>query len=180
MLEKYFMCFFIACHNISSSLTQKSGVNISHKNWNFSGTASENFKTFPDNCQESRWAGKHHVLHDAFRSTATCRDSSLSFFLICQIRIPKFLETLHDFVPLFTGCLTTDMNKVSAFFMEKSPYFIENFDHILFTTDVSFIIKPYLGEKLKGNSENFHMKKKKFILFQNFFSKFFEIFFCFK
>ena len=80
----------------------KTGVNISHKNWNFSGTASENFKTFPDNCQESRWAGKHHVLHDAFRSTATCRGSSLFFFLICQIRIPKFLETLQDFVPLFS------------------------------------------------------------------------------
>ena len=43
------------------------------------------------------------------------------------------------------------MNKVLAFFMEKLPYFIENFDHILFTTDVSFIIKPYLGKKLKGN-----------------------------
>ena len=25
-----------------------------------------------------------------------------SFFLICQIRIPKFLETLQDFVPLFS------------------------------------------------------------------------------
>ena len=61
-----------------------------------------------------------------------------------------------------TGCLTTDMNKVSAFFMEISPYIIENFDHILFTTDVSFIIKPYLGEKLKGNSENFNLKKKLF------------------
>ena len=80
----------------------KAGVNISHKNLNFSGTASENFKTFPDNCQESRWAGKHHVLHDAFRSTATCRGSSVFFFLICQIRIPKFLETLQDFVPLFS------------------------------------------------------------------------------
>ena len=51
---------------------------------------------------------------------------------------------------LNTGCLTTDMNKVSAFFMEKTPYFIENFDHILFTIEVSFIIMPYLGEKLKG------------------------------
>ena len=70
-----------------------------------------------------------------------------------------------------TGCLTTDMNKVSAFFMEISPYIIENFDHILFTTDVSFIIKPYLGEKLKGNSENFHSKK--IILFQQIFFKIF-------
>ena len=51
------------------------------------------------------------------------------------------------------------MNKVSAFFMEKSPYFIENFDHILFTTDVSFVIMPYLDEKLKGNSKNFHLEK---------------------
>ena len=66
-----------------------------------------------------------------------------------------------------TGCLTTDMNKVLTFFMETSPYFFENFDHILFTTDVSFIIKPYLGEKLKGNSENFHSKKKLFC-FKNF------------
>ena len=24
-------------------------------------------------CKESQWAGKHHVLHDAFRSTATCK-----------------------------------------------------------------------------------------------------------
>ena len=60
---------------------------------------------------------------------------------------------------LHTGCLTTDMNKVSAFFMEKSPYFIENFDHILFTIEVNFIIMPYLGKKLKGNSKNFHLKK---------------------
>ena len=30
--------------------------------------------------EESRWAGKHHVLHDdAFRSTATCRGSSHFF-----------------------------------------------------------------------------------------------------
>ena len=71
------------------------------------------------------------------------------------------------------------MNKVSAFFMEISPYIIENFDHILFTTDVSFIIKPYLGEKLKGNSENFHSKKKLFC-FKKFFSKFFEKNFHFK
>ena len=74
---------------------------------------------------------------------------------------------------LHTGCLTTDMNKVSAFFMEKSPYLIENFDHILFTTDVSFVIMPYLAEKLKGNSKNFHLEKnfKNFwvkIFFQNF------------
>ena len=46
-----------------------------------------------------------------------------------------------------TGCLTTDMNKVSAFFMEISTSFIENYDHILFTMDVSFIILPYLGKK---------------------------------
>ena len=76
----------------------------------------------------------------------------------------------------YTGCLTTDMNKVSAFFMEISPYIIENFDHILFTTDVSFIIKPYLGEKLKGNSENFHSKKKLFC-FKNFFQNFLKNFF---
>ena len=31
------------------------------------------------------------------------------------------------------GVFTTDMNKVSAFFMEKSPFFIENFNHILFS-----------------------------------------------
>ena len=58
-----------------------------------------------------------------------------------------------------TGCLTTDMNKVSAFFMEIAPYFIENFDHILFTIEVSFVIMPYLGEKLKGNSGKFSLKK---------------------
>ena len=52
------------------------------------------------------------------------------------------------------------MNKVSAFFMEKSPYFIENFDDILFTTDVSFVIMPYLAEKLKGKNEKFHVTKK--------------------
>ena len=54
------------------------------------------------------------------------------------------------------------MNKVSPFFMEEAPYFIENFDHILFTIpiEVSFIIMPYLGEKLKGNIENLHLKKK--------------------
>ena len=52
---------------------------------------------------------------------------------------------------IHTGCLTTNMNKVSAFFMEKSPYFIENFDHFQFTIEVSFIILPYLGKKLKGN-----------------------------
>ena len=37
--------------------------------------------------EESRWAGKHHVLHDAFRSTATCRGglhSSSSSFLFFQ------------------------------------------------------------------------------------------------
>ena len=62
------------------------------------------------------------------------------------------------------------MNKVSAFFMEKSPYFIENFDHILFTTDVSFVIMPYLDEKLKGNSKSFHLEK----IFD---PKIFEIFF---
>ena len=45
-------------------------------------------------------------------------------------------------------CLTTDMNKVSAFFMEKSSYFIENLDHILFTIEVSFIILPYLEKKI--------------------------------
>ena len=55
------------------------------------------------------------------------------------------------------------MNKVSTFFMEIAPYFIENFDHILFTIDVSFIIRPYVGEKLKENSENFHLKKKYFV-----------------
>ena len=77
-----------------------------------------------------------------------------------------------------TGCLTTDMNKVSALFMEKSPYFIENFDHILFTTYVSFIIMPYLGKKLKGNGKKFHLEKNfKNFLGQNFFPKFFEIFF---
>ena len=70
------------------------------------------------------------------------------------------------------------MNKVLAFFMEKSPYFIENFDHILFTTDVSFVIMPYLDEKLKGNSKNFHLEKnfKNFwvkIFFQNFLKNFF-------
>ena len=59
-----------------------------------------------------------------------------------------------------TGCLTTDMHKVSAFFMEIAPYFIENFDHILFTTDVSFVIMPYLAKKLNGNSEKFHLTKK--------------------
>ena len=63
--------------------------------------------------------------------------------------------------------------------MEKSPYFIENFEHILFTIEVSFVIMPYLGEKLKGNSENFDLKKKLF-RFKNFFSKFFENFFRFK
>ena len=82
--------------------------------------------------------------------------------------------------PLYTGCLTTDMNKVSAFFMEKSPYLIENFDHILFTTDVSFVIMPYLAEKLKGNSKNFHLEKnfKNFwvkIFFQNFLKNFFSL-----
>ena len=71
------------------------------------------------------------------------------------------------------------MNKVSAFFMEIAPYFIVNFDHILFTIEVSFIIMPYLCEKLKGNSENFDLKKKLFC-FKNFFSKFFENFFRFK
>ena len=71
------------------------------------------------------------------------------------------------------------MNKVLTFFMEKLPYFIENFDHILFTIEVSFIIMPYLCEKLKGNSENFDLKKKIFC-FKNFFSKFFEKFFRFK
>ena len=45
--------------------------------------------------------------------------------------------------------------------MEIAPYFIENFDHILFTIEVSFVIMPYLGEKLKGSSENFDLKKKK-------------------
>ena len=59
--------------------------------------------------------------------------------------------------------------------MEIAPYFIENFDHILFTIDVSFVIMPYLGEKLQGNSENFHLKKKLFCFKKNF-SKFFEIF----
>ena len=58
-----------------------------------------------------------------------------------------------------TGCLTTDMNKVSAFFMEIAPYFIKNYDHILFTTDVSFVIMPYLAEKLKGNSEKMYVTK---------------------
>ena len=58
------------------------------------------------------------------------------------------------------------MNKVSAFFMEIAPYFIENFDHILFTIEVSFIIMPYLGEKLKGNSENFFDPKIFEIFFQ--------------
>ena len=86
-----------------------------------------------------------------------------------------FLDMPWHLKKICTGCLTTDMNKVSAFFMEKSPYFIENFDHILFTTDVSFIIKPYLGEKLKGNSENFHLRKNfKYFLGQKFFPKFFE------
>ena len=70
------------------------------------------------------------------------------------------------------------MNKVSAFVMEIAPYIIEKIDHILFTIEVSFIIKPYLGEKLKGNSENFHLKKNYFvskIFFQNFFSKLFAL-----
>ena len=63
--------------------------------------------------------------------------------------------------------------------MEKPPYFIENFDHILFTTDVSFVIMPYLDEKLKGNSKNFHLEKnfKNFwvkIFFQNFLKFFFR------
>ena len=78
---------------------------------------------------------------------------------------------------LCTGCLTTDMNEVSAFFKEIAPYFIENFAHILFTTDVSFVIMPYLAEKLKGNSEKFHVTKKSFC-FKKKISKFFEIFFC--
>ena len=63
--------------------------------------------------------------------------------------------------------------------MEIAPYFIENFDHILFTTDVIFVIMPYLAKKLKGNSENFHSKKKLFC-FKIFFSKFFEKIFHFK
>ena len=33
--------------------------------------------------EESRWAGKHHVLHDAFPSTATCR--GLIFFIHLKI-----------------------------------------------------------------------------------------------
>ena len=52
------------------------------------------------------------------------------------------------------------MNKVLAFFMEKLPYFIENFDNILFTIEVSFIIMPYLGEKLKGGKKNFSLEKR--------------------
>ena len=63
--------------------------------------------------------------------------------------------------------------------MEIAPYFIENFDHILFTIEVSFVIMPYLGEKLKGNIENLHLKKK-INLFQNFFFKIFQKFFRFK
>ena len=70
------------------------------------------------------------------------------------------------------------MNKVSAFFMEIAPYFIENFAHILFTTDVSFVIMPYLAEKLKGNSEKFHVTKKYFVSKKKKISKFFEIFFA--
>ena len=31
--------------------------------------------------EESQWAGKHHVMHDAFRSTATCKGSSIFFIL---------------------------------------------------------------------------------------------------
>ena len=92
--------------------------------------------------------------------------------------IYKSMKYIENF--LHTGCLTTDMNKVLAFFMEKSPYFIENFDHILFTTDVSFVIMPYLAEKLKGNSKNFHLEKnfKNFwvkIFFQNFLKIFFSL-----
>ena len=60
------------------------------------------------------------------------------------------------------------MNKVSAFFMDIATYFIENFDLILFTIDVSFIIMPYLGEKLKGNSENFHSKKNSYFLWESY------------
>ena len=37
---------------------------------------------------------------------------------------------------------------------------------------------PYLGEKLKGSSKNFHLKKNpNFFLGQNFFENFFEKFF---
>ena len=94
-----------------------------------------------------------------------------------ELSVPTILDRITLIIGN-TGCLTTDMNKVSAFFMEISPYIIENFDHILFTTDVSFIIKPYLGEKLKGNSENFHSKKNYFVS-KNFF-QFFEKIFHFK
>ena len=34
--------------------------------------------------KESRWVGKHYVLHDAFWSTATCRGSSSSLFFNLQ------------------------------------------------------------------------------------------------
>ena len=78
-----------------------SGVNISHKNWNFSGTASENFNTFPfpHTRQESRWAGKHHVQHDAFRSTATCMGSSSSLFFsnLLKLMFSTIWKWITDF-----------------------------------------------------------------------------------
>ena len=72
-----------------------SGVNISHKYWNFSGTASENFKTFPRTIARSL-GGPESIMSCMMLSGLPwlVRGSSLFFFLICQIRIPKFLEKL--------------------------------------------------------------------------------------
>ena len=51
-----------------------------------------------------------------------------------------------------TVCLTTDMTKVSAFFMEIAPFnFIETLNHILFTIEVSFIINALPWRKIKRN-----------------------------
>ena len=57
--------------------------------------------------------------------------------------------------------------------MEKSLYFSEDFYHILFTIEVGFLILPYFGKKLKGNSKNFHLKKINYFFVSNL--KFFAI-----
>ena len=53
--------------------------------------------------------------------------------LFGRFTFPPFFG-IHEYMKVYTGCLTTDMNKVSTFFMEIAP-FIENFAHFLFTTD---------------------------------------------
>ena len=83
---------------------------------------------------ESRWAGKHHVLHDAFRSTATCGGLHSLFSSFKESRRARKHHVPHDAFWSTATCRCSSLFFIHLFI----HFFVHFFIHFFHTFFHSF------------------------------------------